>query len=69
MCAALADKDTFDFGPTDRTGFSCAVIHLEVILKLTASIHPVKGRSVAANAFLEDPMDRLVQRLCLRNRD
>ena len=48
----LADKDPLDFCPANRTGLPCAVVHLEVILKFTASIDPVKGGSVAANAFL-----------------
>lgn len=69
MCAALTNNDALDPCPTDRTGFSEAVIHPKVILILTSAIDPIEGCSVAANAILQDPADRRMQRLRLSYRD
>jgi len=69
MCAALTNDNAFDACSADRTWFSGAVIHSKVILILTAAIDPVEGRSVAANAFLQDFADRLMQYLRLLQRD
>src|SRR5215208_3114053 len=64
MSAALTNENAFDIGSTSRTGFSGAVIHSKVILEFTATIDPVKGRTVAPNAFLQDVANRIVQ--CFR---
>src|SRR5687768_8874845 len=68
MSTALADNDPLDTCPADGTGFSGAIIHSKMILILAAAIHPVERGAVAANAFLQDFTDRVVQRLRLIHR-
>jgi hypothetical protein len=52
MSAALTNNHTFDVCATHRTGFAYPVIDPEMVLILAAAIDPIKGRAVAANAFL-----------------
>ena len=61
MCAALTNEDAFDIGSTGRTGFSGAVVHSKVILEFAATINPIKGCTVATNAFLQNVTNRIMQ--------
>src|SRR5215207_2192343 len=69
MSTALANEDSDDVCPADRTGFPCPVIYPEIVLKLTAAVDPIDRRAIAANALLQNPADRFVQRLSLFYRD
>jgi hypothetical protein len=63
MCTALAHKDTFDACPADGTWFSGAVIDSKMIF--TATVDPIEGGAIPANAFLQDLANRSMQRLRL----
>src|SRR5215212_7911549 len=61
MCAALTDKDAFDFCSTNGTFFIGTSIHSKVFLKLTTAIDPVKGCSVTEDSFIQYIVDRFMQ--------
>jgi hypothetical protein len=61
MCAALTNDDAFDVCPTGGTGFSGSIIHSKIVLEFTTAIDPIKGGPIAANPFLQDIPNGLVQ--------
>ena len=63
MCAALPNSDMLDRCSADRAFFSCAPVDIEV--ELAAAIDPVEGCAVPAYTFIQDLVDRSMQRLDL----
>ena len=65
VCAALADNELLDLGAAHRTRLALATINSKMILKIAAAIDPVYAGAVAADAFLKDSLDGLVQSFSL----
>ena len=69
MGASLTYKNSYDLCAAGRTFLILTVIYSKVVLKFTAAVDPVEGRSVAAYAFIQYGVDRLMQCLSLLRRD
>ena len=52
MCAALTDKNSFDLCATYRAFLTFAIVHSKIILEFAASVDPVEGGAVAADALI-----------------
>ena len=62
MCATLADDHPPNFSTTNRAGLPLAVVDLEVILKVSAPIHPVQAGTVMPEALLQHGADGFPER-------
>lgn len=69
MRSTLTDRDAFDRCAAVFTRFSFAVVHPKIVLEFSATVDPVDGRAVAADAFLQYVADRVMQTFSLFRRD
>ena len=52
MCPALADNHALDFRSTNGTGLALTAIDPEMVLEITAAVHPVDAGTISADTFL-----------------
>jgi hypothetical protein len=52
MSASLANNHTFDFVTAMQAGFTSALVHLEMILKITAPVDPIQTSAIMADSAL-----------------
>lgn len=65
MCTALTYDNMLDHCFANGAFLTGSPVHSKVILKFAAAIHPVERSSIAPYAFVQDAVDRFMQRGCL----
>ena len=66
MRAPLTYHNALDIGSASRTGFSFPTVNSEVILIISATVHPIEARAVAVDGLLERVLDGFPERPQLR---
>jgi hypothetical protein len=59
MSASLANNHTFDFVTAMQAGFTSALVHLEMILKITAPVDPIQTSTIMADSALKGTLNTL----------